>query len=217
MTGAIGGDRIMRKIINKASLLIVLILVVGLCSCLLEDREVEIVLNGDTCEDIHEYHTSENYTTPDTLELGADLDELLVENEISKEAIQSAFLSSATYTVTEFEHDHNWELEGVITIVRDDIIGGTPDTLLRYSDLSLEDDLGVTITADLHEDGVAIVNAAIADYLAGATPVLILEVISGDVDPSPEPGDALDFWWKACLNIQVIYLLDTEVYNGLGG
>jgi hypothetical protein len=216
MAGETGGDRIMRKIITKAALPIALVLVAGLCGCLLEDREVEVVLNGQTCTDIHEYHTTENYTTPDTLELGEDLDELLVDNDISKDDIVKAFLSSATYEITEFVHDHDWELEGVIMVERHDI-GGGADTLVEYSNLFLEENVGVTLTASLHEDGVTIVNAALADYLAGAHPVIILTVISGGVDPSPSAGDALDFWWEPCLNIQVIYMLSTEVFNGAGG
>jgi len=206
----------MRAKFSITILSVLLLLVGGLAGCLVEDREVEIVLNDVHCEEFVEYHTSENYTTPGTLELSEDLDQLLADNDIDKTQIVDAFLVSGSYEVTEFAHSHDWDLEGIILVERTDITDG-PDTLVLYTALSLEDALGVKNGAKLHADGVALIDRALDDYLGGAYPTLLLTVVSGDVEPPPTPGDPLSFLWDACLDIQVIYLLETEIVNGLGG
>ena len=205
----------MRKIFIAAALMIPLVL--ALNSCLLEDREVEIVLNDEHCEEFVEYHTTENYTTPAIIELGENLDSLLVDNDVSRDQLVDAFLVSAAYEVSEFSHTHDWEINGIITVERLDVTGVGPDTLIVYPEISLEDELGIKTVVDLHGDGVAIVNQAMDDYIAGGNPTLLLTVVNGEVKPSPSEGDPLDFIWEACLNIQVIVRIDTEIVEIIGG
>jgi hypothetical protein len=189
--------------------------VLGLGGCLLEDREVEIVLNEEHCLEFEEYHTIENYTTPDTLEIGEELDSLLVDNSISKDQILDAFLVSVHYEITECALTDNWELEGAITIERDDISDG-PDTLLAYTELIVAPEtVGDKAQGVLNAEGVGILNRAIEDYLAGGSPVLILTVVSGGVEPSPSEGNPLEFTWEACLYMQVIYMLETDSFEPL--
>jgi len=207
----------MKKIIAAAALIIPVALALGLGGCLLEDREVEVVLNDEHCEPFVEHHTSENYTTPKDIVLGEDLDDLLADNDVSRENIVDAFLVSAFYEVTEFSHTPDWVIGGIITVERIDIGGAGPDTLIVYPELSLDEKLGVKTQVVLHADGVAIVNQAMDDYIAGSNPVLRLTVVNGYVTPSPTPGDPLDFTWEACLNVQVIATIDTEIFNFMGG
>ncbi len=201
----------MKKVFISFALMVPLALAIGLGGCLLEDREVEIVLNDEHCEEFVEYHTEENYTTPTILELGEGLDSLLVDNEVSRDQLVDAFLVSGYYEVSQFTHTHDWVIGGIITIERLDITGVGPDTLIVYPEISLEDKLGDKTRVDLHEDGVAIVNQAMDDYIAGANPTLQLTVVSGEVGPtSPTVSDPLDFIWEACLNVQVIVRVATE-------
>jgi len=205
----------MRKIFIAAALMIPVALALGLNSCLLEDREVEIVLNDEHCEEFVEYHTEENYTTPEIIELGENLDSLLADNEVSRDQLVDAFLVSGYYEVREFSHTHDWEISGIIAVERLDITGVGPDTLIVYPKMSLEEKLGDKTRVDLHPDGVAIIDQAMDDYVAGGNPTLQLTVISGDVTPDPAVGDALDFIWKACLNVQVIVTISTEMVDPL--
>lgn len=207
----------MKKILAAAALVIPVALALGLGGCLLEDREVQIVLNDEHCEPFVEYHTAENYTTPAVVMLGENLDSLLSDNDVSREDIVDAYLVSAFYEVTEFSHTHDWEIGGIITVERTDIGGAGPDTLIVYPELSLEDKLGQKTHVDLHPDGVAIINQAMDDYIAGSNPVLRLTVVSGYVSPAPSVGDPLDFIWEACFNVQVIATIDTEIFNFVGG
>ncbi len=207
----------MKKRFVTAALMISIALAFGLGGCLLEDREIEIVLNDEHCEEFVEYHTTENYTTPAIIELGEDLDSLLVDNDITRDQIVDVLLVSGAYKVDEFSHTHDWEISGIITVERLDVTGVGPDTLVAYDEISLEDELGIKTTVSLHPDGVAIVNAAMDDYITGGNPRLQLTVINGDVYPTPSSGDPLDFIWKACLSVQVIATLEVEVVNWLGG
>jgi hypothetical protein len=106
---------------------------------------------------------------------------------------------------------------GAILVERLDIGGVGPDTLIIYSNVSLEEKLGVKTQAELHADGVAIVNQAMDDYITGSNPVLRLTVVSGYVTPAPDAGDPLHFTWESCLNVQVIARIDTEIFNFVGG
>ena len=208
----------MKKLFVTAALMIPVALALGLGGCLLEDREVEIILNDEHCEPFVEYHTSENYTTPTIIELGEDLDSLLVDNDITLDQLVDAFLVSGFYEVTEFSHTHDWEISGIITVERTDITGAGPDTLIVYTEVSLEDNLGVKTQVVFHADGVAIINQAMDDYIAGGNPTLQLTVVNGDVGPtSPSGSDPLDFTWEACLNVQVIATIDAEIFNFMGG
>ena len=205
----------MRKLFITAALLVPVAAVLGLGGCLLEDREVEVVLNDEHCEEFVEHHIIANYTTPAIIELGEDLDSLLVDNEVSLDQLVDAFLVSAFYEVSEFTHTHDWEISGIITVERLDITDVGPDTLIVYSEISLENELGVKTQVDLHADGVAIVNQAMDDYITGANPSLLLMVVSGEVEPLPSEGDPLDFIWEACLNVQLIFTVDTEMLDPL--
>lgn len=202
----------MRRIINTATLLLLVFVVTGLIGCL-EDREVEIVLNQDNCESFDEMHILENFTMTQELELGEDLETLLSDNEVSREQILDAFLVSASYEVQEFTHTHDWELSGVITVERLDITDG-PDTLVVYTNIMVSDaHVDVKTGLVLHEDGVGLVNQAMDAFIAGGNPILRLTIVNGDVEPDPSVLDPIDFAWEFCLFIQAITGLDTEIFQ----
>jgi hypothetical protein len=202
----------MRRIINTAVLLVLAVAIAGMNGCL-EDREVEIVLNDENCETFAESHISENFTTPQIIYLGSELDDLLEDNEVSREQILDAFLVSASYEVKEFTQDHPWDLAGMISVERLDIMD-SPDTLVIYSNLTVSDAIIDEKTyVELHEDGVAKVNEAMDDYIAGMHPILRVTIINGDVEPDPSVSDPIDFTWEFCLFIQAITTLDTEIFQ----
>lgn len=206
----------MRRIINTAILLLLVVSIAALYSCL-EDRETEIVLNDENCETFDEYRTSAGYTTPYILDVGSEIDSLLEDNDVSREQILDAFLVSASYEITDFPHGelyHDWEFAGVIMVER---IGGgnPPDTLLDYNDYITVSDavIGDKTYVTLHEDGVAVINDALDDFIAGSDPVLRITVENGDIEPDPSVIDPLVFSWEFCLFLQVITTLDTEIFQ----
>jgi hypothetical protein len=206
----------MRKIINAAVFLILIAFLVGLNGCLTEERRAQIVLNEENCEEFDEIHTSENFTSPYLLDVAAEIDSLLDDNELSRSDIVDAFLVSAAYTVLEFDQAHSWDLGGVITVERIGS-GNPPDTLLDYNEgITVSDAIvGDKTYVTVHEDGAAIINEALDDFIAGSDPVLRIVIENGDVEPSPSVGDPLDFIWEFCLFIQVITEIETDVYDPL--
>ncbi len=209
----------MKKVLITAALMIPMVLALGLGGCLLEDRTVQIVLNSEHCEEFEEDHASASWSTTEIVEIGEDLDILLADNEIELEDIDSVFVVSGTYDVTEFIMTHDWLIGGEITVERTDITSSGPVTLITYDRVSVADEyLSGPQSTPLHSDGVDLVNQALEDYLHnGASPVIELTIVNGEVDPIPDSGDRIEFTWKACLLVQVVADLDVEVVNWLGG
>jgi hypothetical protein len=75
--------------------------------------------------------------------------------------------------------------------------------------------MGGPVAADLNQDGVDLINAAIADFLAGYDPVLEfwVDYETGDVDPTPTPGDPLEFTWEGCLKLYIDFIEEYDVYD----
>ena len=200
----------MRRIINTTAALVLVLALAGLSGCL-EDRETEIVLNDENCETFEEDQTSENFTTPRVIGIGEELEQLLADNDASREDILEAHLVSVSYEVTEFLQDHGWELSGTITVERLDITG-SPDTLVIYDTLTVSEAIvGEKTYVELHPEGVATIEQAMADFIAGGYPILRITIMNGEVDPSPSVADPIDFTWEFCLFIQVISTLETEI------
>jgi hypothetical protein len=199
----------MKKISGMVLILLLVFVVMGGVSCILEDKVIEIVLTGTTCATFHENEDSENFTTPETLDYGDEIEDILADNGISRDDIVSAVVVGGMYTVTAFSHTHDWTCSGEITVRRD---AGPDMTLIEYTSVSLMATLGVDVTADLEPGGVTILDDALQDFLAGANPVLTFTVVSetGDVDPDPSPSDPLVFDWKACITIHVTMDEDFE-------
>ncbi len=113
----------MKKVLLSAALMIPIVLALGLGGCLLEDRDVQIVLNQDFCKVFPEDHASETWTHSETLEVGEDLDQLLADNEVSMDQIDSIFVSGGNYDVIEYTAiDHDWRIRGSIMIERTDVV-----------------------------------------------------------------------------------------------
>ena len=201
----------MKRYIRGITFLILLGLVVIANGCL-EKHVIEIVLTNETCAPFPEDHDNENFVTPDTVDYGEEIEKILKDNEVSRSDIAYAFLVSASYGVTEFEHTHDWDISGYVTVEREDIVDG-PDTLLNYSDQSIEAALDVHIKADLNKKGVAIIDRALVDFIGGMNPILIFTVRNGDVEEDPTPADPIVFDWEACIVIQVITQQELEKYQ----
>ena len=164
----------MKRTFKTVAFLVLMLSIAGLNGCL-EDRETEIVLNDENCESFDEYRTSAVYTTPYLLDVAEEIDSLLADNDASRSDIIEAFLVSASYEITAFPHDeiyHDWDFAGVIMIERIGS-GNPPDTLLDYNDYITVSDaaVGEKTYVTLHEDGVAVINGALSDFISGADPV----------------------------------------------
>ncbi len=186
------------------------LLIIGISSCLLKKKSLEIVLTEESCADFSEMELLASFITPAEVNFGRKLDDLLTENGMSRSDISRAVLVSVSYGITQFSHDHDWSISGIITVERKDKPEG-PFPILTYANVSLERTLGVMVPADLDSSGVNLVNRALADFISGDDPILVFTVQNGDVDPLPSLSDPIAFDWKACAVMHVVVRQNLEV------
>jgi len=195
-------------------------LLLGATGCILDEKVIQLVFKNSACLEFDEYHVSDVYVTPDTLDIADDIDDALADQDLTRDDILEARLIGGTYQVTEFDHVHDWIASGTITVRRQDIADG-PVTIVSYATQSLEAAMPTPVTAVLESTGVSLFNRALDDYLGGTNPTLVFEVNSGNVEgPSGEEvseSDSLDFEWKACLKMYIIVDEEYEVPDVFGG
>jgi hypothetical protein len=201
----------MKKIIKASALAFLLIFAVFASNCIVVEREVDVVITDEQCLTFPENHDSENYTTPDTLFLGDELNQVLIDNEVSRSDIVTAHLVSASYQVRDTILAHDWKISGEILIKRIDV-AGPEEVLIAYDTVSVNGAMPAPIGAELEPLGVDIIDQAFEDFIAGANPILVFTVVSGtgDIDPDPSPGDPMVFTWYACVTVQVVATIDLE-------
>lgn len=201
----------MRDTIRKITLLLLLCLVASGTSCIMEEKVIEIVLTDKTCADFEQDEDSATFVTPAVLDYGSEIEEILEENDVSRSDIKRALVVSGSYGVTDFSHTHDWVIGGYISVERLDISDG-PATIVNYSSQSVQAALGIMIPADLNGAGVALLNRALADFIAGSNPILRFEVHNGSVGPTPpDAQDRMIFDWKGCIVIHVVVSQELDV------
>jgi hypothetical protein len=190
------------KVIGLVALLCALAVSGG---CLLEEKVIEIVLSGETCADFEEDHATGDFTSESVLAYGEEIDDILDENDIDRDDISQAFVMGGSYEVTSFSHTHDWTVGGSIFVER---VGGgeEPDTLLKYTSQSIEEALDNQIWAELHPDGVSVLNEALDDFLDGHNPILRFTIENGTTTPEPSGSDRIVFDWQTCIKMHLIYV-----------
>jgi len=183
--------------------LLVCVLAVG-PGCVMEDKVVELVLKGTTCVKFPEYHESAEWNTPLVLDYADSIRSILEDNDIDIDKIKKVTLASVSYMVTQKDFPHDWDISGFITVKRD---AGEAKRIVKYTDQSLEAAYLTTTYGELDAAGVAIINSAFADFLDNPYgPIVLTFTTENDaVTPVPTPQDPIDFTWKACLRIQLVY------------
>jgi hypothetical protein len=195
---------------NAALILLTAALLAGASSCIMEDRTVEFVVTEETCAPFDIDSQSASFSEAAQVWLSDNLNQVLDDNDASREDIVTARVVSLSYSVTQFSQAHDWDITGAVTVERGDVTDG-PATLLNYTDQSVQDALGVRIPASLNEDGVSVVNRALDDFIAGGNPILVFKVNNGGVNPVPSASDHIVFQWQPCLVTHIVVKKDIEV------
>jgi hypothetical protein len=198
----------MKKYMSLTALVLLLVFALGVSNCIMETKVMEVVLTDNTCMPFSTESEDEVFTDVEFVDYAAEIDSILVANELSREDLIAAHLVSATYTVTDFEQSTDWTISGAISVERNDIVHG-PETLIVYTEQSVPDGVGAVIPAHLHPAGVAVIDSALYDYINnGRNPVFVFRILNGDVDPNPSPEGTspgpIRFSWEGCIEIHVI-------------
>lgn len=179
-------------------------------SCIMEEKVLEIVFVGEAAADFSEDEDSADEPETALINIAAELDSILIENEVSKSEIEDAFVTSVHYGVTSFDQDHDWTIAGAVSVRRVDL-GGVFTPIANYTSVSVEGALGQKIAVALVQSGVDVVNAALDDFLQNQLPILEFQVLSDNIVPPPSPSDTMVFDWRAWLAVQLITTEEVEV------
>jgi hypothetical protein len=201
----------MKNMMKQTAMLLLLTgLMLGVSSCIMEDRVIELVVTNESCADFTEDAIAALFVTPATVDYGNEINQALEDNNVSREDIVTARVVSASYGVTSFSQTHDWQVSGAITVERNDKSDG-PSTLINYTDQSIADALGKMLPVDLNSDGVGLLDRALSDFIAGGDPILTLKVNNGGVSPLPSVSDPIRFTWQACIVVHIVTKKDMQV------
>jgi hypothetical protein len=199
-----------KRSLGKMALLAVLAVVVRGDSCALEERVIDIVITDRTCVTFSENHQSEDFDTEALVNYSDEIGAILEDHGVSRSEIESAHVVSASYEVTSFKQDHDWEISGSVTVERVDIADSSA-TLIDYTSESVQALLHNETSADLTPKGVSLLNDALDDFVAGENPKLLFTVENAQVVPPPDAGDPIVFTWRACVTLHVVFVETADV------
>jgi len=199
----------MKAPIKAVGLVALACVLAAAAGCDMEKKVIELMVTGETCAGFEEDHASGDFSSESVLAYGDELQEILEDNDIDRSDIARAFVVGGSYEVTEFSHTHDWTVGGAVLVERMGL-KAEPDTLLRYTSQLLTEALDNQIWAELHPDGVQVLNTALEDFLEGQQPVLKFTVENGTTTPEPSSSDRIVFDWETCIRMQFIYSEEFE-------
>jgi hypothetical protein len=185
------------------SLLLAICLIAALTSCIYDPQTGTIVVSEKICVNMDQYETDGDIGAravcdkfreslmADIEKHGATLDDV---NDIS--------VTSATYKMVKLE-GHDWHLTADVKVSRVDVSDG-PATLVSFSNQSIDALNSKPTTAALNAAGVALLNRALDDLLAGGDPQVVIELVDESIVPVPSVSDPLAFKWLACVEFQAV-------------
>ena len=184
--------------------LVIALVALSLPACIMEEKTLDIVFTGETSADFAE---NEDDATDDpeiaVVDIADELRDILEDNDVALSEVKDAFVSAVSYGVSSFSQSHDWTVSGAVSVRRVDLAGSfTP--IANYTSVSVQGALGQKTGVPLLPAGVAIVNQALDDFLAGQSPVLEFQLENSSVAPAPSGADPMVFDWRAWLAIQLI-------------
>jgi hypothetical protein len=207
----------MKRMTAFISLVAVIALAVGLSGCLeKKTKVVEIILTAETCGEWPQDSADEIFEDSDTINVSDELNSALASANVSRDSILAATILGGAYGSTSFTRTgpDDWEIWGSIDVER---VGGASATIINYASASVVKSLHQKIPAPLTAAGVAVLQDALDDYLAGDDNVLVIyKINNGDVRPDPSPQEHIVFTWKAWINIQVTVPTGFELIDPWG-
>jgi hypothetical protein len=165
------------------------------------------VLREQFCVEFDEYRTSGQFESEVVCEQFAqEVGQWLADNDINGDDIRHIFMKGGLILEgDEFDGPHPWDITSSVYIKRTDIDDG-PERLLRSRTVTVPEDIEGPSGYKPRFDpkGVKLVNRALRDFVDRDFPVLVVKMVSTDVDPEPSESDPLVFSWQACIDVMAI-------------
>jgi hypothetical protein len=209
----------MKRSVGLLGAVALLGLLVSLSGCVISTRTLTIVVTDFVCTGFEENHDNENYTdevvtVDDTF--FEDLDNVLADNDLSKEDVEAVEVVGAYYQVTDGPDYGPWTVSGKVWVS----IDGAPKVLIvTYQSVVVTGPMAHPIRVETVQAGLDELNAALETYLAATNPMdyptieFIADRATGDIDPSPSPEEPLVMNWDGCLSMRVDFTEEYDVYD----
>lgn len=168
----------------------------------------DLVITENVCVNLEETQTSGNFGTFVVADqFKEQLQKRLKEHGKSEKDIKAIHMVGAAFKAMSVK-PHDWTVDATIDIGRQDVEAGPfedgPAPFVVFTDQSLLALTGAPNQADLHADGVALVNRALESLVGGEDPRLVLLVKNESVTPTPSVSDPMQFKILACVKFQVV-------------
>lgn len=178
--------------------------------CVYDDTD--LVITENVCVNISQYQTTGSFASFVVVDdFENKLRAKLEEYGKTEEDIESIHMVSATFKALDVKR-HDWVFDATIDIARRDDPSGPyddgPASFVSFTDQSLKGLKGAPNEADMHADGVALINRALESLLVGEDPRLVMLVSNESVTPTPSTSDPMEFKFLACVKFQVVVKAD---------
>jgi hypothetical protein len=210
----------MKKVFPLLGALMLVSLLVGLNGCILQTTEITIVITDFVCTGFEENHDSENYTDETVTfddSFFDDLDAILADNDMTKDDIEAVSVVGVFYQVTDGPTAPpapatNWTVSGRIWIQVD---GGPLVLIAEYQPIVLTGPMTDPVAIDTNDAGLAALDAALEDYLAGGYPTIVFwaDRETGDIDPTPTGVSPFIMEWNGCVSMEVDFVEEYDIYD----
>jgi len=181
-----------------------------------EEKIIEIALGDEYFHDEHQGpSSSQEFENADTLYVADEVNEALDGTRFNRSQITGMILNGVSYGVTEYTGTTRWLIGGAVYVQRLDGAGGPETLLLGYTDEIVPDLLGAKIVADLDMQGVAVINAALDDFVNKGSPVLRFVTRNETVEPPPSGSNPIEFHWGVWVQYQVLVHESANIFDPL--
>jgi hypothetical protein len=181
-----------------------------------EEKLIEIALNTEYPADFVQGPSANvDFENEETVNIGEDVDTALEGTKFNRSDIVGAYFNGASYGVTEFLHSHDWVIGGSVLVQRLDPVAGPEVELIAYESESVQDALGKKFVATLTPAGVAVINQALADFVAGDNPELRFVTRNEAVTPAPGLSDRISFTWRVWVQYQIVVSETADIFDPL--
>jgi hypothetical protein len=174
--------------------------------CVLNNSD--LVITDNVCVNLQEVQTTGTFSSFTVCDKFRDqLEKKLAAYGKSKKDVKSIHMVGATFKAVSVK-PHDWMVTADIDIARQDTPGGAyddgPAPFVSFDNQSLKGLTGAPNQADMHADGVTLVNDALAALVAGGDPRLVLIVNNESVTPTPSESDPMEFRVETCVRFQAV-------------
>jgi hypothetical protein len=177
-----------------------------------EDRVVEVVLRGEATVIVPQDETDVSPSLPRVIGAPDIIGDILADNGYTIEDVDSVTVSGGFYGTANLQGDHDWTLTGEIEAQRvDGVVAGPTVTVFPYTAQSVQAALDGRIVIPFDAAGVEAINGAMADYLAGGSPMIEFRADNSSISPQPNLLDPMVFDWSVRITFNVFIRLKTEV------